>query len=83
MPAALLLELHLAFCVQRRLNADYNFDFLGRFRSITPAARKNIPIVHHPGQRFWGIPHTPDSHHPVWPDVLASFSLRSNPKPAF
>lgn len=74
-PAVPLLDLHLALYVQRRLNADYTLDFLGRTWPITPTARKTVTIVHHPDQRFWVIPHTPDPLHPVWPDVLASFTL--------
>ena len=74
-PAGPLLDLQLALYVQRRLNADYTLDFLGRSWPITPTARKTVTIVHHPGQRFWVIPHTPDPHHPVWPDVLGSFTL--------
>lgn len=70
-----LLDLHLALYVQRRLNADYTLDFLGRTWPITPTARNTVTIVHHPGQRFGVIPHTPDPHHPVWPNVLGSFSL--------
>lgn len=74
-PAAPLLDLHLALYVQRRLNADYTLDFLGRSWPITPTARKTVTLVHHPGQRFWVVPQPPDPQHPVWPDVLGSFTL--------
>jgi len=74
-PAIPLLDLHLALYLQRRLNADYTLDFLGRSWPISPTTRKSVTIVHHPGQRFWVIPHQPDPHNPIWPDVLAGFSL--------
>ena len=74
-PAVPLLDLHLALYLQRRLNSDYTLDFLGRTWPITPTPRKSVTIVHHPGQRFWVIPHPPDPHHPVWPEVLGCFSL--------
>jgi hypothetical protein len=70
-----MLDLHLAIYLQRRLNTDYTLDFLGRAWPITPTAKKNVTVVHHPGQRFWVIPHLPDPHKPVWPTVLGSFSL--------
>jgi len=38
---------------------------------VTPGPNKLVTIVHHPGQRFWVIPHLPDPPNPVWPDVLA------------
>jgi hypothetical protein len=74
-PAVPLLDLHLALYVQRRLNADYTLDFLGRTWPISPTGRKFVTIVHHPGQRFWVIPHLPDPHNPIWPDVLACHTL--------
>lgn len=74
-PARPLLDLHLALYLQRRLNADYTLDFLGRTWPISPTARKVVTIVHHPGQRFWVIPHRPDPHHPIWPQILAAHTL--------
>ena len=74
-PAVPLLDLHLALYVQRRLNADFTLDFLGRSWPITPTTHKTVTIVHHPGQRFWVIPQPPNPHHPIWPEVLGSFSL--------
>jgi len=74
-PAVPLLDLHLALYLQRRLNADYTLDFLGRTWPITPTARKSVTIVHHPNQCFWVIPEPPNPLHPVWPDVLGCFSL--------
>ena len=70
-PAVPLLDLHLALYLQRRLNADYTLDFLGKNWPVTPGPNKLVTIVHHPGQRFWVIPHLPDPPNPVWPDVLA------------
>ena len=50
--------------------------------AATPTARKIVTIVHHPNPRFRFIPHTADSHHPVWPDILGTFSLDA-PQDAF
>jgi len=74
-PLTPLLDLHLALYTRRRLNTDYTLDFLGRTWPITPTAAKTVTIVHHPGQRFWVIPNPPDPDNPIWPDVLACFSL--------
>jgi hypothetical protein len=57
--------------LHRRLTADDPLDFLGKNGSVTPLPNKVVPIGHHPGQRFWIIPHVPDPAHPLWPDVLA------------
>jgi hypothetical protein len=70
-PDVRLLDLHLARCGQRRLNADDTLDFGGRTWPITPTARESVTIVPHPGRRFWVIPQPPDPAHPVWPDILA------------
>jgi hypothetical protein len=74
-PAGPLLDLHLALYLQRRLNADYTLDFLGKNWPVTPVPNKIVTIVHHPGQRFWVIPQPPDPAHPVWPDILAQHQL--------
>ena len=74
-PPVPLLDLHFALYLQRRLNADYTLDFLGKNWPITPIANKIVTIVHHPEQRFWVIPRLPDPAHPVWPDVLAHHQL--------
>jgi hypothetical protein len=74
-PPVPLLDLHLALYSQRRLNSDYTVDFLGHTWPVSPTPRKTVTIVHHPGQRFWVIPHTPDPQNPRWPDVLACHSL--------
>lgn len=74
-PPVPLLDLHLALYVHRRLNADYTLDFLGRNWPVSPTARKIVTIVHHPCQRFWVIPHLPNPNNPVWPNVLASYTL--------
>jgi hypothetical protein len=74
-PAPPLLDLHLALYHQRKLNADYTLDFLGKNWPVTPVARKTVTLVHHPDQGFWVIPHTPDPYNPIWPDVLAHHQL--------
>ncbi len=74
-PPPPLLDLHLALYAPRRLNAEYTLDFLGRSWPISPTPRKIVTLVHHPSRRFWVIPHAPDPHNPVWPDVLACYSL--------
>jgi hypothetical protein len=74
-PALPLLDLHLALYLQRRLNADYTLDFLGKNWPVTPVPNKVVTVVHHPGQRFWVIPQMPDPANPVWPDVLAHHQL--------
>jgi hypothetical protein len=74
-PAVPLLDLHLALYLQRRLNADYTLDFLGKTWPVTPVANKIVAIVHHPQQCFWVISHPPDPQNPVWPDVLAHHRL--------
>jgi len=74
-PAVPLLDLHLALYLQRRLNADYTLDFLGKNWPVTPTPNKFVTIVHHPEQRFWVIPHLPNPANPVWPHVLAHHRL--------
>jgi hypothetical protein len=74
-PAVPLLDLPLARYLQRRGNADYTLDFLGRVWPISPTARKSVTLLHHPDQRFWVIPHLPDPHQPIWPDGLGCFAL--------
>lgn len=74
-PAVPLLDLHLALYLQRRLNADYTLDFLGKNWPVTPVSNKVVTIVHHPNQCFWVIPCPPDPENPIWPDVLAHHRL--------
>ena len=74
-PAVPLLDLHLALYLQRRLNADYTLDFLGKNWPVTPVGQKNVTLVHHPNQCFWVIPHLPNPHNPIWPAVLAHHRL--------
>ena len=74
-PSLPLLDLHLAIHLQRRLNADHTLDFLGRTWSITPTHRKIVTLIHHPKQQFWVVPHAPNPKNPIWPDVLAHFTL--------
>jgi hypothetical protein len=74
-PPAALLDLHLAIHLQRRLNADYTVDFLGRPWQVSPARRKTVTIIHHPTRRFWVVAHPPAAQNPVWPDILAAYTL--------
>ena len=74
-PVPALLDLHLSLQLQRRVGADSTIDFLGRNYPIAPTPRKSVTIVHHPRSRFWVIPHPPLPAHPVWPEILAAYSL--------
>ena len=74
-PAVPLLDLHLALYLPRRLKADHPLDFLGKNWPVTPVPNKLVTIVHHPGQRFWVIPHPPHPARPIWPPVLAHHQL--------
>jgi len=74
-PAVPLLDLHLALYHQRKLNADYTLDFLGKNWPVTPVAAKTVTLVHHPEQCFWVILRRPDPRNPIWPDVLAHHQL--------
>ena len=74
-PPAALLDLHLAIHLQRRLNTDYTVDFLGRPWQVSPTQRKTVTVVHHPAKRFWIVAHPPAPQNPVWPDILASYTL--------
>lgn len=74
-PDPALLDLHLSLQLQRRVGSDSTIDFLGHNYPIGPTKCKSVTIVHHPRSRFWVIPHPPLSAHPVWPEILASYSL--------
>lgn len=74
-PDPALLDLHLSLQLQRRVNTDFTIDFLGHNYPIAPTKRKSVTIVHHPGSRFWVIPHPPVPANPVWPEILAAYSL--------
>jgi hypothetical protein len=50
-------------------------ELLGKTWKISPTNHKHVLIVHHPGSRFWVIPHTKKLS--KWPSVLGSFSLKS------
>jgi hypothetical protein len=75
LPPTTLLDLHLALHLQRRLNADYTVDFLGRSWHIAPTKRKVVTVVHHPAKRFWIVPNPPEPKNPVWPNILAAYTL--------
>ena len=74
-PAAPLLDLHLALYLQRRLNHDFTLDFLGRSWPVSPTQRKIVTLIHHPDQCFWVVPEPPDPKNPNWPPVLAHHRL--------
>jgi len=74
-PAGALLNLHLALHIPRRVSSASTIEFLGRTWKISPTNCKNVLIIHHPNQRFWVIP--PTKNLLKWPDVLASYSLKS------
>lgn len=74
-PVPALLDLHLSLQLQRRVGSDSTIDFLGRNYPIAPTQRKSVTIVHHPRSRFWVIPHPPLPANPVWPEILAAYSL--------
>lgn len=69
------LDLHLSLRCTRRVNNDSTIDFLGHNYPITTTKRKSVTIVHHPHSHFWVVPHPPLPENPVWPTILASYSL--------
>jgi len=74
-PAPPLLDLHLAIHLQRRVNHDNTVDFLGRSWPIAPSKKQIVTLIHHPQQRFWVIDQPVDPLNPVWPNILAHFTL--------
>ena len=58
-PPATLLNLHLAFHLKRRVNADHQFDFLGRSRHIAPTKQTSISLIHYPLRAVLGRHTTP------------------------
>ena len=74
-PAPSLLDLHLAFHLGRRVNADQQIDFLGRSWPISATARKTVTIIHHPHSQFWVVSQPPKPPQNRWPDILGKFSL--------
>ncbi len=74
-PPATLLNLHLALHLRRRVNADYQIDFLGRSWPIARTRRTSITLIHHPRRRFWAIEQPPRPPQNAWPEILADFTL--------
>jgi hypothetical protein len=74
-PPAALLDLAFALYEKRRVNPDHTIDFLGAPWAIAATARKSVGIIHHPGQRFWVVETLPDHRQPIWPNILAEYSL--------
>ena len=74
-PDPSLLDLHLAFYLGRRVNADHQIDFLGRSWPISATARKTVTIIHHPQSQFWVVSELPKPPQNRWPDILGKFSL--------
>jgi hypothetical protein len=74
-PPTTLLDLHLALHLRRRVNADYQIDFLGRSWPIAPTKRLTITLIHHPLRRFWAVSQPPSPPQNTWPEILGSYSL--------
>ena len=74
-PNPALLDLHLAHHLSRRLNPDHSIDFLGKNWPVAPCKRKYVTVVYHPGRKFWVISVPPSRANPVWPDILACYSI--------
>jgi hypothetical protein len=74
-PPAGLLDLHLALHLRRRVNADYQIDFLGRSWPIAPTKRSTITLIHHPLRQFWAVAEPPLPPHNSWPEILGNYSL--------
>ncbi len=60
-PPTALLDLHLALHLRRRVNADYQIDFLSGSWPIAPTKRAAVTLIHHPLRQFWAVaqPHFP------------------------
>ena len=71
-PAPALLDLHLSFCQQHRVNNDHTIDFEGRNYEIARTPKSSVTLIHHPQLRFWVVEHPPTD---IWPPILAAFSL--------
>jgi len=74
-PPAILLDLHLALHLKRRVNTDHQIDFLGRSWHIAPTKRSSITLVHHPLRQFWAITQPPSPPLNNWPEILGKYSL--------
>ena len=74
-PDPRLLDLHLAFQLRRRRNADHQVDFVGRSWPIAPTLKTSVTIIHHPGRQFWVVSAPPKPPDHRWPEILARHSL--------
>lgn len=74
-PPTTLLNLHLALHLRRRVNADYQIDFLGQSWTIAPTKRVAVTLIHHPLRRFWAVAQPPAPPQNSWPEILGSYSL--------
>ena len=74
-PPAALLNLHLALHLRRRVNADYQIDFLGRSWPIAPTKRSTVALIHHPLRQFWAVTQPPSPPLNTWPEILGNYSL--------
>jgi hypothetical protein len=74
-PPSALLDLHLALHLRRRVNADYQIDFLGRSWPIAPTKRSTVTLIHHPLRQFWAVAEPPRPPQNSWPEILGNYSL--------
>lgn len=74
-PPTALLDLHLALHLRRRVNADYQIDFLGRSWPIAPTKRATVTLIHHPLRQFWAVAQPPLPPQNNWPEILGNYSL--------
>jgi len=74
-PPTTLLALHLALHLRRRVNADYQIDFLGRSWTIAPTKRVALTLIHHPRRQFWAVTQPPVPPQNIWPEILGNYAL--------
>ena len=74
-PDPRLLDLHLAFHLPRRRNADNQVDFEARSWPIAPTPGTSVAFIHHPGPQFWVVSAPPKPPDHRWPEILARHSL--------
>jgi hypothetical protein len=74
-PPTALLDLHLALHLRRRVNADYQIDFMGRSWPIAPTKRATVTLIHHPLRQFWAVTQPPRPPLNHWPEILGNYSL--------
>jgi hypothetical protein len=74
-PPGALLDLHLALHLRRRVNADFQIDFLGRSWTIAPTKRAAVTLIHHPLRQFWAVIQPPSPPLNNWPEILGNYSL--------